>query len=402
MEPFAYENKKQPDPRKRLLLVLAAACFSGWYFNLVPELVPVSTGSLEDPVDGTFTADDFAALLGEAPGQDSSEEPSLSETESGTDDASAFAANSADAIEDSFPEFGNLNNVAVPPSSTTTAETTPDFDAQMPQFGDPPASVTSSTSGIQPASFETAASPKEPPTTEPVLSAELATVLNEVDVWIEADEILEAHAALSRMYWKKPELRNHLYDRLNRTAAEIYANPSRHFADPYQVQFGETLDQIALKHSVPWQYLARLNRVTPESLQAGQTLKVLNGPFGAVVDLQDKRMTLHAHGWYVRSYDVGVGKDHSTPAGEFTVQEKVENPTWYNPDGGGGVIDADDPANPLGEYWIGLGNHIGIHGTIDPNSIGASVSRGCIHLGDSDITEVYNLLGRGSQVVIRP
>ena len=233
-----------------------------------------------------------------------------------------------------------------------------------------------------------------------MLPADVAKVLNEVDTWIAADEILEAHAALSRMYWKKPQLRPHLYERLNVTAAEIYANPSRHFAEPYNVQFGETLDEIALNYSVPWQYLARLNRVTPETLQAGKTLKVLKGPFGAVVDLNEKRMTLHAHGWYVRSYQVGIGKDHSTPPGEFSVQEKVENPTWYNP--AGGVVDADDPQNPLGEYWIGIGNHIGIHGTIDPDSIGASVSRGCIHLGDQDIAEVFNLLGRGSQVVIRP
>ena len=75
------------------------------------------------------------------------------------------------------------------------------------------------------------------------------------------------------------------------------------------------------------------------------------------------------------------------PPENSTSKEKLENPTWYNPDGG--VVDADDPENPLGEYWLGLGNHIGIHGTIDPDSIGQAVSRGCIHLGDRDIEEVF-------------
>ena len=65
------------------------------------------------------------------------------------------------------------------------------------------------------------------------------------------------------------------------------------------------------------------------------------------------------------------------------------------------MVDGDDPSNPLGEYWLGLGDHLGIHGTIDPSSIGAALSRGCIHLGDADIAEVYQLLGEGSQVVIR-
>ena len=64
-------------------------------------------------------------------------------------------------------------------------------------------------------------------------------------------------------------------------------------------------------------------------------------------------------------------------------------------------VDGDDPANPLGEYWLGLGDHIGIHGTIDPDSIGKASSRGCIHLADDDIAEVFQLLGVDSKVVIR-
>ena len=111
-------------------------------------------------------------------------------------------------------------------------------------------------------------------------------------------------------------------------------------------------------------------------------------------------LTVHAHGWYVRRYRIGTGKDHSTPTGNFTVQDKLENPQWYNPDGG--VVDADDPSNPLGEYWLGLGNHIGIHGTIDPSSIGKAQSRGCVHMSDADIAEVFNLLSVGSPVRIRP
>jgi lipoprotein-anchoring transpeptidase ErfK/SrfK len=101
----------------------------------------------------------------------------------------------------------------------------------------------------------------------------------------------------------------------------------------------------------------------------------------------------------VHRYPVGTGAENGTPTGKFNVEEKLENPTWYNPDGG--IIDADDPDNPLGEFWLGLGNHIGIHGTIDPESIGKAVSRGCIHLNDPDIEEVFSLLSVGSQVTIR-
>ena len=134
-------------------------------------------------------------------------------------------------------------------------------------------------------------------------------------------------------------------------------------------------------------------------LQLGQKLKVVKGPFAAIVDLQDFTLTVHLQGYYVKRYDVGIGKDGSSPLGKFSVQNKVENPQYTGPDGR--VISGDDPKNPLGERWIDLGDSYGIHGTIDPDSIGKAASRGCIRLRDKDIVEVYDFLVRGSEVVIR-
>ncbi|RLS78081.1 MAG: LysM peptidoglycan-binding domain-containing protein, partial [Planctomycetota bacterium] len=182
-------------------------------------------------------------------------------------------------------------------------------------------------------------------------------------------------------------------------ASLIFTSNERQFGTPHLVEYGETLQAIAKQYDVPWQYLALLNRVTPEKLQAGQELKVVRGPFGAVVDLSAFTLTVHAHGWYVNKYRIGTGRDHKTPLGEFVVEDKLENPTWYNPDGG--IVEPDDPENPLGEYWLGLGDHIGIHGTNDPSTIGRAASRGCIHLGDSEIEEVFSLLSTGSKVLIR-
>ncbi len=214
------------------------------------------------------------------------------------------------------------------------------------------------------------------------------------------DQILDAHSQLSALYWKYPEHRSLLAASIQQSAATIFASPERHFGEPHLVNYGETLESIGREYGVPWTYLSRLNRVKPSQLQAGKELKVVRGPFGAVVDLSRMTLTVHAHGWYIQHYPIGIGRADSTPAGRFQVQEKLENPVWYRPEGG--VVAADDPQNPLGEFWLGLGNHIGIHGTIDPSSIGNSVSRGCIHLGDEDIEEVFGLLISGSEVIIRP
>jgi lipoprotein-anchoring transpeptidase ErfK/SrfK len=113
---------------------------------------------------------------------------------------------------------------------------------------------------------------------------------------------------------------------------------------------------------------------------------------------------------YVTTYRVGLGRDDSTPTGKWLVepQRKLKNPTYYSPRGEG-VIAADDPKNPLGEYWIALtgtdGQAVGktsygIHGTIDPTSIGKQSSLGCIRLRNEDIARVYEMLVPGKSTVL--
>lgn len=429
MEPFAYQRPRTPDYRKLVLMLLAAASFSIWFFDLVPQMAPIDTGHLEG--EPHVSDADFLALLdaprsSTAPSTDAIvDEDAFDAQQSAIDEDPLLAAlnSQPDPIEDSFPEFAHAGTPVTEPEPeavdvTTAAEAEAATEATtaasenaalavaataaevVPENGVVPAGGISAgmEASVQQTAFELSPSAG---TLEaaPVLSPEVAAKLHEVDSMLTTGEILQAHAALSRLYWKQPELRSFIASRMEETAAEIYANRDAHFADPYVVQFGETLDSIAKQFDVPWQYLGRLNGVTPKTLQAGQKLKVLKGPFGAVVDLARFEMTVHAHGWFVRRYSIGIGRDHRTPQGEFTVQNKLENPTWYDPQGG--QIEGDDPENPLGEYWLGLGDHIGIHGTIDASTIGKAASRGCIHLQDNDIAEVFQLLGVGSKVVIR-
>ena len=148
-----------------------------------------------------------------------------------------------------------------------------------------------------------------------------------------------------------------------------------------------------------WRYLSKLNQVDPKKIRAGKKLKVFQGPFSASVDLSDFELTVHHNGLYVRKYKIGIGKQNSSPIGEFVVRDKLENPTYYGTDGN--VVDADDPLNPLGERWIDIGDGFGIHGTMDPKSIGAMHSKGCIRMLNSDVEEVYDLLTLGSSVKVQ-
>ncbi len=226
-----------------------------------------------------------------------------------------------------------------------------------------------------------------------------------IDAHIAGRRFLAAHRALSKLYWDDPAIRGDIAGRIDMTAKSIYFDPQPHYMAAYEVSPGDQLRVFAREYNVPWEYLARLNRIDdPGRIKAGQRIKVIKGPFAAVADLSDFTLTIHAHGYYVRRYPVGVGADESTPMGTFRVVLKEANPKYFGPDV---VMERDDPANPLGERWIGLDDgggrptSYGIHGTIDPGSIGKAESRGCLRLRNEDVAEVYDLLGVGSEVVIQ-
>lgn len=202
----------------------------------------------------------------------------------------------------------------------------------------------------------------------------------------------------------------------------IVFSPKRFADDPYggtySVQSGDLLKAIAERNDITWELLCRLNNLSdPRKLRAGQTIKLVKGPFHAVVTKHDFTMDLYLGGapgekgsMYVMTYPVGLGKDDSTPTGVWMVEphKKIKNPTYFSPRGEG-VIDADDPKNPLGERWIGLtgidGHAVGkasygIHGTIEPDSIGKMSSMGCIRMHNEDVEKVFELLVEGKSTVM--
>lgn len=204
---------------------------------------------------------------------------------------------------------------------------------------------------------------------------------------------------LSIKYWKEPLSRPAIQKEMEALAAKIYFKKDTHYMPGYTVEPGDQLRLIAQNYGVPWQYLARLNRVKPEKIRVGDTLKVIKGPFSAVVDLSDYEIVVHAHGFFVCKFPIGTGRNGSTPTGKFKVLNKEENPVYY---GDGEIIGRDDPRNPLGERWIDIGDSYGIHGTINPNSIGKSESKGCVRLKNEHVEILYDLISVGSEIVIKP
>ncbi|WP_437202389.1 L,D-transpeptidase family protein [Planctomicrobium sp. SH664] len=238
----------------------------------------------------------------------------------------------------------------------------------------------------------------------PVIAVGDELSMEQVDRLIDGGQDVDAHRLLSGWYWQYPAQRPRLASRLNLLARRIYFQPQPHYLEPHKVRFGDRLETIAAKYSVPVDYIVRLNQIDPGRLRPGQSLKVIQGPFSVLVDLGRFELTVHAHGYYVVKLPMGLGEDAVLRAGTYHVSEKLTNPTYY---GRSGVVAADDPLNPLGEHWLTLNNAegtlrgIGMHGTIEPGAIGLKGSAGCLCLRESDVANLFALLTIGSEVVVR-
>jgi LysM repeat protein len=190
--------------------------------------------------------------------------------------------------------------------------------------------------------------------------------------------------------------------------------PQDIFCTSYKVKPGDSLATISAEFKVPYEIIMQINDISrPETLQAGEIIKVIKGPFNARIYRSAFTMDLYLQqNMFVRTFKVGLGKaGKETPTGLWLVDpnDKLISPTWTDPDTGK-VYHAEDSDYPLGSRWIGLEGIEGqakgrtgfaIHGTKDPQQIGAATSRGCVRLHNGDAILVYNLMMPGfSQVKI--
>lgn len=293
----------------------------------------------------------------------------------------------------------------------------------------PPNSPPTNTTPPGPASGTTPTT--TPPAAPPSIPASGST--NDVKAQIEAGDSamargnpLQARVSYSRAIVNPSASasdKSALRDKLTKINEELVfgtkVTPGDSLVEAYKVESGDSLVKIARKRQLAadWRLIQRVNKLaSPNTISVGQQLKLVRGPFHAVVSKGDYRLDLFAgspdepESWiYIRSFKVGLGaEDSSTPIGSFVVKKgsKLINPHWVNPRTGE-KFDANDPKNPIGEHWVGLEGTgssaaykgFGLHGTIDPASIGQQKSMGCVRMGADDIAMVYELLTEQISVV---
>jgi len=126
-----------------------------------------------------------------------------------------------------------------------------------------------------------------------------------------------------------------------------------------------------------------------------------------VVSTKERRLYYVLGDGRAIEYGVGVGREGFTWSGEKTVSRKREWPDWSPPPQmlkrrpdlprrmAGGM------ENPLGARALYLGSsEYRIHGSNEPDTIGAAVSSGCIRMTNRDVVDLYGRVKVGTKVVV--
>lgn len=178
----------------------------------------------------------------------------------------------------------------------------------------------------------------------------------------------------------------------------VKASASQGKLKEYTVRSGDTLTKIAKQHQITLEMLELANDLDTTVINVGQKLKIPAADLRIEIDKSENRLRLFNDKAEIRKYPVATGDQGVTPTGNYSVANRLIQPTWYWK---GHVVPPDDPDYPLGTRWLGLSRKgYGIHGTDQPESIGMQVSKGCIRMFNQDVEELFEVVAVGTPVAI--
>jgi lipoprotein-anchoring transpeptidase ErfK/SrfK len=166
----------------------------------------------------------------------------------------------------------------------------------------------------------------------------------------------------------------------------------------YEIKPGDTLTKIARQFKTTTELIMKSNNLPSDRIVPGKRVKVWTAPFSILVYKGQNMLILKSEDEIVKTYIVSTGANNSTPVGTFKIVNKLPNPTWFK---AGAVVAPGSPENVLGTRWLGFDiPSYGIHGTIEPQSLGRQVTQGCVRMANPDVEELYAIVPVGTLVTI--
>ncbi|MBU4334359.1 MAG: L,D-transpeptidase family protein [Candidatus Omnitrophica bacterium] len=178
----------------------------------------------------------------------------------------------------------------------------------------------------------------------------------------------------------------------------IFSNTPTENTIIHEVVSGDSLGKLAKKYNTTIELIKISNSLKSDIIRIGQKLRIWTAPFDIFVDKSQNVLMLKTGERVVKVYNVSTGSNNSTPVGEFTVTTKLTDPVWFNR---GVVVPPESPENVLGSRWLGFDlPGYGIHGTVEPDTIGKQVTAGCVRMRNEEVEELYSIIPFGTKVVI--
>jgi hypothetical protein len=147
--------------------------------------------------------------------------------------------------------------------------------------------------------------------------------------------------------------------------------------------------------------LAKINRIAdPAAVQVGQELKVMQGPFSAIVDLGKRRMTLMLDRSYAGKFTIELDPTASIEEGTWKVDQKLLTPVV------GGVY--GQPAGATEDRGLLITSTTAptsqpamLRGPGSADQVSAPPVSRVIRFKSTDVEDVYDILSVGSTITIR-
>jgi LysM repeat protein len=224
---------------------------------------------------------------------------------------------------------------------------------------------------------------------------------------LQQQQLVAAHEMLSRWYGNPsltPAEAQQVELLLSQLAGTVVYSTEHRLEPPYTVHTGDTLQTIAQQYDVPWQLLAKINGIPAADLvQPGQQLKVVHGPFSAVVELDKSQLTLMLDGRYAGRFPLSLVDSASVSEGQWVLEQKLVQPTTQE----SGVVSASYTATVdhvlvlRNESPTAAGATISITSGKPSPSGPTAVAPAAIRLSPRDVEEVADILSVGSPVTVR-
>jgi len=181
--------------------------------------------------------------------------------------------------------------------------------------------------------------------------------------------------------------RSELLTALDQIAGTVIYSREHLMEPAHIVKPGERLEDIASSYNVTAGLLAKINGISdPAALKPNDKLKVIRGPFSAVVNAKKNELTLFVRSRYAGRFQIQIGPQ--LPAGQMTVVSRTRNHSQHD-----------------NHAWIGLEGQTttaspsGIVGKTNPTAT-AAASPANVVVSPRDADDLFDILSQGSTVTI--